>query len=150
MSTAKARFRPISPVWCRLPGAPWRLPLLHATVASGPGDTTSKAILATAFAFWPTPTGSISHWDLEKKLKAEKYTEVGLALGIVNLVGRGYLLERVVTEDDANFGSYDVKHYQVTPDGIAWIQSHKQLLTLKTATVDSAKGFNDFEDDIPF
>ena len=108
------------------------------------------AILATAFAFWPTPTGSISHWELEKKLKAEKYTEVGLALGVVNLLGRGYILERLVTEEDLNYGSYETKHYQVTPEGIAWVQSHKQLLTLKTETVKLAPSFDELSDDIPF
>lgn len=108
------------------------------------------AILATAFAFWPTPTGSISHWDLEKKLKAEKYTEVGLALGVVNLLSRGYILERLVSEEDLNYGSYESKHYQVTPEGIAWIQSHKQLLTLKTETVRSMPSFDELGDDIPF
>jgi hypothetical protein len=106
------------------------------------------AILATAFAFWPTPTGSISHWDLEKKLKAEKYTDVGLALGLVNLLGKGYLLERIVMEEDQNYGSYELKHYQVTPDGIAWIQSHKHLLNIKTETAKSSADFD--TDDIPF
>lgn len=108
------------------------------------------AILATAFAFWPTPTGSISHWELEKKLKAEKYTEVGLALGIVNLLERRYIVERLVTEDDQNYGSIDIKHYQITPDGISWIQSHKQLLTLKTTASKSSPSFEDIDDTIPF
>lgn len=107
------------------------------------------AILATAFAFWPTPTGSISHWDLDKKLKAEKYTDVGLALGLVNLLGKGYLLERIVMEEDQNYGSYESKHYQVTPDGIAWIQSHQQLLNIKTEITKSKSKF-DFDEDIPF
>lgn len=106
------------------------------------------AILATAFAFWPTPMGSISHWELEKKLKAEKYTEVGLALGVVNLVARDYIVERLVTEEDSN-GPYETKHYQVTPEGIAWIQSHKQLLTLKT-NVKPVSSLDAFDDDIPF
>ncbi len=108
------------------------------------------AILATAFTFWPTPTGSVSHWELERKLKAEKYTEVALALGIVNLVKKGYLMERLVTEDDSNYNSYETKHYQVTPDGISWIQSHKQLLTLKEVSGGSSSKFDDFPDDIPF
>ena len=108
------------------------------------------AILATAFAFWPTSIGSISHWDLEKKLKTEKYTEVGLALGLVNLLERGYLLERHVMEEDSNYGSFEAKHYQVTPQGITWIQSHKQLLTIKSTAIKSATNFDDFEDDIPF
>lgn len=108
------------------------------------------AILATTFAFWPTPTGSISHWELEKKLKSEKYTEVGLALGIVNLLARDYIVERNVTEEDINYGSHEIKHYQVTPKGIAWVQSHKQLFSLKIGTDKKAITFDDLGDDIPF
>lgn len=108
------------------------------------------AILATTFAFWPTPTGSVSHWELEKKLKLEKYTEVGLALGIVNLLGRGYIVERTVVEEDMNYGSYDVKHYQVTPDGIAWVQSHKNLFSLKTELRKPITPFDEQSNDIPF
>ena len=113
-------------------------------------ETYDVAILATAFAFWPTPTGSISHWELEKKLKTEKYTEVGIALGIVNLLGRGYIVERLVTEEDLNYGSFDNKHYQITPDGISWIQSHKQLLTLKTTTTKSSPNLEYIDEDLPF
>lgn len=108
------------------------------------------AILSTAFAFWPTSVGSISHWELEKKLKTEQYTELGMALGIANLLDRGYLLERVVTEEGSG-DSYDVKHHQVTPDGIAWLQSHKELLTVRIPPRKPAKtGFEDMDDDIPF
>lgn len=105
------------------------------------------AILATAFTFWPTQIGSISHWELEKKLKAEKYTDVALALGLVNLLSKGYLLERLVTEEHNNYDSYESKHYQVTPEGIVWIQSHKNLLSIKSIPANSAF---DFEEDIPF
>lgn len=108
------------------------------------------AILATAFAFWPTQTGSISHWELEKKLKAEKYTEVALALGLVNLLSKGYLVERVVMEEDQNYGSYESKHYQVTPDGIAWIQSHKQLFNIKVIQENSSLYDFDPSEEIPF
>ncbi len=126
-----------------------RVPTLKpGTESSTDLEAYEVAILATAFAFWPTPTGSISHWDLEKKLKAEKYTDVGLALGLVNLLGKGYLLERIVMEEDQNYGYYESKHYQVTPDGIAWIQSHQHLLNIKTV---SANYLDDFdEDNIPF
>lgn len=109
------------------------------------------SVLATAFAFWPTPVGSISHWELERRLKSENYTEVGLALGISKLVGRGFLLERTVMEDDSHYGSVEVKHYQITPNGIQWIESHTELLTIKTPTPVKAKtGFDDMDDDIPF
>jgi hypothetical protein len=46
-------------------------------------------------------------------------------------------------EEDSNYGSYEVKHYQATPEGTLWIQSHKELLNLKIqANVDP--------NDIPF
>lgn len=134
-----------------------------------PGSETSTdlekyevSILATAFAAWPTPVGSISHWDLEKKLQKEGFTDVGLALGISKLIGRGYLLERIVMEEDSHYGSVEVKHYQISPDGIRWIEMHSELLTLevekfkspyRTAPQKSAPektGFDDMDDDIPF
>jgi len=59
-------------------------------------------------------------------------------------------MERLVAEDDSSYGAVDIKHYQITPDGISWIQSHKQLLTLKTATAKSSPSFEDIDDDIPF
>ena len=105
------------------------------------------AILAAAFAFWTTASGGISHWDLEKKLRAEKYNEVGLALGVVALLGRNYLIERVTTDEDSNGNSYEAKYYQVTPDGITWIQTHKDLLTIKLPI---KTGFSSLGDDIPF
>ena len=98
------------------------------------------AILTTAFAFWPTPTGSASHWELEKKLKRDRYTEVGIALGIANLLERKFLLEREVTEWDSVGEAYSTKHYQITPEGIAWLRSHKELLTIQSPA----------EEDIPF
>lgn len=108
-------------------------------------------ILATSFAFWPTPVGSISHWDLEKKFKAEGYTEYALALGISNLMEKDYLLERLVTEDNSNYDSYEVKHYQITPEGIEWIRNHKELLTIKIPKPKKiASGFDDLDDTVPF
>lgn len=108
-------------------------------------------ILATAFAFWPTPVGSISHWELEKRLKLERYTDVGLALGISKLIGRGFLLERTVMEDDSHYGSVEIKHYQITPAGIAWIEGHTDLLTIQTAAPNKpTTGFDEMDDDIPF
>lgn len=76
------------------------------------------AILSTAFAFWPTSVGSISHWELEKKLKRDRYTEVGIALGIANLLDRNFLVERQLSEESSNGEYYNVKHYQITPEGI--------------------------------
>ena len=111
------------------------------------------SILTTAFAFWPTPVGSISHWDLEQKLRAESYTDVALALGISGLVRRGFILERIV-EEEAQYGTSEVKHYQVTPQGIQWIESHRNLLVLKVErslkTKSATPSFEDMDDEIPF
>lgn len=137
------------------------------TLKPGSEESTDLAkyevsILATAFAAWPTPVGSISHWDLEKKLQKEGFTDVGLALGISKLIGRSYLLERIVMEEDSHYGSVEVKHYQISPEGIKWIEMHSELLTLEVEKVKSpyrtaspkpapAKtGFDDMDDDIPF
>lgn len=129
----------------RIKSAPTLRPGTEASTDLEPYEV---AILATAFAFWPTPAGSISHWELEKKLKAERYTEVGLALGVVNLIVRGFILERVVAEEDINYGTYEAKYYQVTPDGIEWIRSHKELLTVQT---ENKSTFTvNMDDDIPF
>lgn len=109
------------------------------------------AILSTAFAFWPTPVGSIAHWELEKKLKRERYTEVGIALGIANLIERKYLVERLVSEEDHGGEIYTIKHFQITPEGIAWIRKNKNLLTVQSAPPPPIKtGFEDMDDDIPF
>lgn len=120
------------------------------------------SILATAFAAWPTPVGSISHWDLEKKLRSEGFTEVGLALGLSKLIDRSYLVERIVMEEDSHYGSVEVKHYQISPEGILWIQNHAELLTLQveksrtptrptlSRSAPTKTGFDDMEDDIPF
>lgn len=137
------------------------------TLKPGSEDSTDLAkyevsILATAFAAWPTPVGSISHWDLEKKLRNEGLTDVGLALGISRLIGRVYLVERIVMEEDSHYGSVEVKHYQISPAGIQWIEGHSELLTLQvekvrnpykaapTKPTPEKTGFNDMDDDIPF
>lgn len=110
-------------------------------------------VLTAAFAFWPTPIGSISHWELEKKLKGEGFNEVALALGVSGLFRREFILERVVEEADG-FESHEVKHYQITPQGIRWIESHRDILTLTAPEPKrvraSSKGFEDMDDDIPF
>lgn len=67
--------------------------LLLAAPTLKPGSESSSdleayevAILSTAFAFSPTPGGTISHWDLEKKLNKDRYTDVGIALGLSTLL----------------------------------------------------------------
>jgi hypothetical protein len=112
------------------------------------------SVLTLAFAFWPTPHGSISHWDLEQKLKAEGFNDVALALGIAGLIRRGLILERIV-EEGSGYDAHDVKHYQVTPEGISWIESHKDILTLtapkfRRTPAKVKTGFEDMDDDIPF
>jgi len=112
------------------------------------------SVLTLAFAFWPTPVGSISHWDLEQKLKAEGFNDVALALGISGLMRRGLILERIV-EESSGFDTQDVKHYQVTPEGIHWIEGHRDILTLtaqkpKRLRARPASGFDDMDDEIPF
>ena len=108
------------------------------------------AILTTTFAFWPTPIGSISHWELEQKLKSLGYNDVALALGITNLVKRNLILERAVEEDTPE-GPADIKHYQVTPIGMDWVEVHKDDLELRIQPrVARASQTEEFDDDIPF
>lgn len=126
-----------------------------------PGSETSSdlakyevSILATAFAAWPTPAGSISHWDLEKKLRSEGYTDVGLALGVSKLIGRNYIVERLLMEEDSHYGSLETKYYQITPDGINWIEGHAELLTLEIEKPRRPSSvlasLEDLDDNIPF
>ena len=112
------------------------------------------SVLTLAFAFWPTPVGSISHWDLEQKLKAECFNDVALALGITGLMRRGLILERIV-EESSGFDTQDVKHYQVTPEGINWVEGHRDILTLtaqksKRLGVQPVSRFADMDDEVPF
>lgn len=112
------------------------------------------SVLTLAFAFWPTPVGSISHWDLEQKLKFEGFNDVALALGITGLMRRELILERIV-EEGAGFNTHDVKHYQVTPKGIQWIEGHKDILTLtaqkpKHLRARATTDFEGMDDEIPF
>lgn len=89
------------------------------------------AVLTLTFSFWPTPVGSVSHWEVEKKLKAAGFTDIAMALGVSGLLRRQYVIERIVSEEDSHYGSLDVKHYQITPKGIAWVESHRSLLELR-------------------
>lgn len=107
------------------------------------------AILSTAFAFWPTSVGSISHWELEQKMKRGLYTEVEIALGIFNLLEKEFLVERQVTGEDSYGEVYLEKHYQITPEGIEWLRSHKELLSVRTAPTKASSPEVE-QDDIPF
>lgn len=111
------------------------------------------SILASAFSFWPSQVGSISHWELEQKMRTTGYNDVALALGISGLLRRTYLLERIVMEEDNQYNSTDVKHYQITPQGISWLESHKELLELKITKTNPktiAAQWDNMNDDIPF
>lgn len=131
---------------------------ISQTLRLKPGSETSTdlepyevSILATAFAFWPTPVGSISHWDLEQKMRATGYNDVALALGITGLLRRNYLLERTVVEDGGYDGPAEVKHYQISPHGISWIENHKDLLELNVPKPKQKQSaFEAFSDEIPF
>jgi nucleoside 2-deoxyribosyltransferase len=108
------------------------------------------SILTTTFAFWPTPIGSISHWELEQKLRTIGFNDIALALGLTGLVRRGLILERAV-EEETREGIADVKHYQITPNGIGWIESHKAVLELRIPeSKRKSTGFDEMSDDIPF
>jgi hypothetical protein len=129
------------------------------TLALKPGSESSTdlekyevSILTTAFAFWPTPIGSISHWDLEQKLRAIGFNDIALALGLTSLVRRGFIIERAVEEDTPD-GPADIKHYQISPAGVGWIELHKDDLELHVPRA-KPKGltnsFEEFDDDLPF
>jgi hypothetical protein len=119
--------------------------------ASSDLEANEVAILSTAFAFWPTPGGTISHWDLEKKLKKDRYTDVGIALGISTLLDRNYILERTISEEDTFGNEYTTKHYQITPEGIGWMRQHKDVLTIQIPAPKKQSSSDSFDDDdIPF
>lgn len=131
------------------------LTLKPGTESSTDLEDYEVAVLTLAFAFWPTPVGSVSHWELEKRMRASSFTEIALALGVAGLLRRNYVLERTVEEHDQDYGSTDVKHYQITPAGIGWVESHRSSLELKAAPPQvrrrpytSVK--KDPDDDIPF
>ena len=88
------------------------------------------AILTLAFSFWPTPVGSVGHWEVEKRLRASSFSELAVALGISGLLRRNYVVQRIV-EEESNYDSHEVKHYQITPQGIEWVESHRSLLELR-------------------
>lgn len=104
-------------------------------------------ILSTIFAFWPTPIGGISYWDLKNKLQSSGFAEVAIAMGISELLDRGYVSEKLQTEDGGN-EFYELKYYFVTKDGIRWLQMNRCVLTMRENLAASPE--NTAEDDIPF
>ncbi|THK40733.1 hypothetical protein E8Q33_11765 [Methylophaga sp. SB9B] len=102
------------------------------------------AILSLAFAFWPTTSGSIGHWQLEQKLKEMNFTEIALALGVSGLVEKGYLNEKLLIDTDYNNEEY--KAYSVTNAAIKWLQENKNLLEVKKQVISD----DYYDKDIPF
>jgi hypothetical protein len=109
-------------------------------------------ILTIAFTMWPTLAGTVSHWELEKALKARGFNPIALALGVTGLLKRSFLLERLVEVEENQFERNEEKHYQISPDGIAWIDGHRDILELRLADQKPRKpaNFDDMDDDIPF
>ncbi len=102
------------------------------------------AVLSTAFAFWPTTEGSISHWQLQQNLKEMNFTEVALALGVSGLIEKDLLTEKILFDHDMN--GHEYKAYFVTKAGIQWLQENKSVLEVKQPKPAIAK----FDDDTPF
>jgi len=113
-------------------------------------DAHEVTILSLAFAFWPTQIGSIGHWDMEKKLAKENFTDVGIALGIATLLEKDFLISRELLEDTQDGERYPVRHYQITPRGIAWMKDHKDLLVIKREPRRVQAASAPWDDDIPF
>jgi len=87
------------------------------------------AVLSSAFSFWPTVEGGISHWRLEQNLKSMEFTEVALALGVSGLIERGLLTEKILI--DHEYQNEEYKAYFVTKLGIQWLQNNKEALVVK-------------------
>lgn len=88
------------------------------------------ALLSTLLALWPSsPIGAL-HWDLEKKLKTMRFKDVALGLGIANLLEIGYI-QQTLTEEVDHGEFYQVKRYQITPQGISWLREHEDQLDIR-------------------
>src|SRR5690606_36211796 len=107
------------------------------------------AILSIAFSFWPTQIGSISQWELDKKLSKENFTDVGIALGIATLLEKDLLIAREVIEESPDGDSYNSRHYQITPRGIAWMRDHKDHVVIKRDPRRPQATVAAWDDDIP-
>jgi len=102
------------------------------------------AVLSSAFSFWPTIEGGISHWQLEQNLKDMSFTEIALALGVSGLVEKGLLVEKLLIGHDYNNEEY--KAYFVTNIGIQWLQENREALAVRNPK----KNKDPFSDDTPF
>ena len=63
-------------------------------------------------------------------------------------MSRSFLVEREVVEEDSFGEARTFKYYQITPEGIEWLRSHKELLVVQNQPM--AASSEDDEDDIPF
>jgi len=106
------------------------------------------ATLSAAFAFWPTPDGGISQWQLTQKLKELGFSEIALALAVSGLMEKGLLNEKLLI--DREYDNSEYKSYFVTKDGIKWIQNNKNILSVKEENKINDISYDTFEDDIPF
>lgn len=104
------------------------------------------AVLSSAFAFWPTTEGGISHWKLEQNLKEMEFTEIALALGVSGLIERNFLTEKLLIDHDYQNEGY--KAYFITNSGIQWLQKNKDSLVVKQPKKEPEPG--PFDIDIPF
>lgn len=105
------------------------------------------AILSVLLAVWPTSNSGLTHHELERRLKSLGFHDIAVSLGLNSLFTKKYAQENDITVDDDFGRSYDMHIFQITPAGIAWLESHKDLLQLRKP--DSRASKPD-ENDIPF
>ncbi|MBI1803376.1 MAG: hypothetical protein HY033_09020 [Ignavibacteriae bacterium] len=104
------------------------------------------ALLSTLLALWPTPRSGASHDELRQKLSSLEYNDVALGLGISRLLEKGYVTQKILHETDSWNNDYSIHVYQITLDGISWIQAHEDKIQIREVVKDSATT----KDDLPF
>ena len=104
------------------------------------------AILSTLLALWPTPKSGGTHDELQQKLSSIEFNDVALALGISRLLSKGYINRKDSQEMDSWGNEYTTTVYQITPDGLGWIQSHEDKIQIREVAKASACP----EEDVPF
>ncbi len=104
------------------------------------------AILSTLLALWPTPRSGGSHDELRQKLSSLEFNDVALGLGISRLLSKGYVAQKELQEWDSWNNEYTISVYQITPEGIHWIQTHEDKIEIREVAKESAPA----NDDIPF
>ncbi len=89
------------------------------------------AMLSTLLALWATPKNGGTHSDLQTKLSAIGFNDVALALGITRLTQKAYVQKQIVEETDSWGNPWQNELFQITPEGIAWIQAHEGEIEIK-------------------